>query len=110
MTLVKCPHCQVKYRAVLIRRMLGYYDDEDAVTYGMSRRDNARICTLCTKAEALADFTKISDEMARVAIGNDHEDAMRLPEGGTHRYAFGSFQTGGLDEWLNGLEEVYGER
>lgn len=43
MTLVKCPHCEVKYRAVLIKRMLGYYDEERAITFGMSRRDRARI-------------------------------------------------------------------
>lgn len=110
MTLVACSHCSVKYRGVLIKRMLGYYDDAKALTYGMSRRDRARICTLCTKAEALADYMGITDEMARIAIGNDHQDALRLPEGGLHTYSFGAFQTGGLDKWIEGHEEVYPKR
>lgn len=61
----------------------------------LSRRNNARICTLCAKAEALSDYTRgiIDDKMARVSIETDYQEARRLPPGGRWGSAY-QFATG----------------
>lgn len=106
MTLIPCPHCNDKYFGNLPRRMLHFYDDEKTITFAMSRRDRSRICTLCGKAEALSDMTKtLDDEQARVAIGNDHQEALRLPAGIFHGVF--AIPTGGLDEYIEQWSEIY---
>jgi hypothetical protein len=102
---VRCPHCNEKYRSVLLQRMKNYFDDDNAITFGLSRREPVRICTLCTKAEGIADYTLLDDEQARVAVGNDHAEALRLPAGLFH--GISRIATGGFDEWMSGWEEVY---
>jgi len=86
--------------------MLHFLDPDNPIMYGISRRDGEQICTLCTKAEALADMSGITDEMARFAVGLDHQEALRLPPGRFH----GSLPiaTGGLDEYLAIHKAVYG--
>ncbi len=47
----------------------------------LSRRDNrSRICPDCAAAEALADRLRVLDDgMARTAVSNEREEALRLP-------------------------------
>lgn len=46
----------------------------------VSHRDNKTyICVDCGKAEALADRMGITDEMARIVVKNDRQEAFRLP-------------------------------
>lgn len=101
----KCPHCNGKYRDVLIyqKMQLGFFDPTKAPA--ISRRDGENICLRCTRAEALADLTKgsLTDSMARVAIEQDFQEALRLPAGHVLRW----FPTGGLDEYAEAWESVY---
>lgn len=108
---MRCPKCQDFYDdGTLIRRMCGWIDDAVPLTYALSRRPPPRkICTVCAKSEALMDFQKgtLTEGMARVSIGNDHQEALRMPEG----IPMGIFgiASGGFDEWMEGWEETWGE-
>ncbi|HEC62695.1 MAG TPA: hypothetical protein ENI27_10660 [bacterium] len=108
MKLRKCPHCNGKYAAKLSRPYWkGFIDTDNQVTFGLSRREPVNICVLCTKAEALADMTgTMTDEMARVSVGQYHQEALRLPEG--MHFSMWRFATGGLEEYCDKWESVYG--
>jgi hypothetical protein len=108
MAIKRCPHCKTKWYGYLPTRMLGWIDDENPLTYGLSRREPVKVCTICTKSEALSDMqgSMLTDEQARIAIGNDHQEAIRLPPGLS--YGIFGIATGGFDEWIAGWEEAYG--
>ncbi|KKL56618.1 hypothetical protein LCGC14_2243630 [marine sediment metagenome] len=109
MSLRKCPHCNGKYAAKLSKPYWkGFIDTDNHISFGLSRREPVNICTLCTKTEALADMTgTLTDEMARVAVGQDHQEALRLPKG--MYFGMWGFATGGLDEYCDQWEKVYAD-
>lgn len=80
----ECPKCkgvdgvEIQYlKTPLMRNSLSRHDNE---TY---------ICNLCGGAEAMMDYmnrdgsngTKMTFDMARIAVENDYQEAVRLPPG-----------------------------
>lgn len=74
-----CPQCLELYDAESLRG--------DAVQPmperpALSRRSKRRICSHCGLAEGLADRMGIlTDAMARVAVANEFQEALRMPKG-----------------------------
>src|SRR5262245_11921218 len=101
-----CPRCMAHYKdGSIFARMVQPLGRRPA----MSRRDGSKICGDCGKAEALADFTGILDDgMARTAIGNDRDEALRLP--GLVRGVMGVVAApGDLDRLTRWQQRLFGD-
>lgn len=98
-----CPHCTTKYRDILERRHYGWLHS-DPVMNPISRRESVKICKMCAHSEAFADYTGITDSMARTVVETDRQEAIRLPAG-FPRWGASGWPTGGWDEYVKGCEE-----
>lgn len=91
-----CPHCTEKYG--LTGREV-YWTIGHRVMNKISRRDGQTICRACGLAEALADaFPALTDDMARIVVEQDRQEAMRQPSG--FHWGKTGWPTGGYDEWI----------
>lgn len=83
-----CPLCMELYEDRRIRQETVQPVKRGAFSGSVSRRFRGlKICRLCAAAEGLADRgLGMTFEMARIAVGNEFQEAIRMPRGMSKTY------------------------